>query len=281
MAFVKVHDHIFQSSIIEEDVVTRWVWICLLLSCDKNGNIYGTDKALARKTNVSIQNFEASLEILAAPDPGSTSQEEEGRRITRAGPNLYHCVNYLHYRGLKDPVEERAKTRERVAKHRANKCNAGNKNVTKSNDIAYAEAYADADAETSPPSPSSRKQFKKPTRPELVEYCTEKRLEKVDVDVFIDHYEANGWMIGKGKMKDWQAAIRNWDRRDSKESGKKRNPTSNHSTAQDGGEWMYGCYRSADDQAHSDKPEWLEYTEYAVECEPETAMTFEEWMEVR
>jgi hypothetical protein len=27
---------------------------------------------------------------------------------------------------------------------------------------------------------------------------------------FIDYYQSVGWMIGKHKMKDWQAAVRTW-----------------------------------------------------------------------
>jgi len=26
---------------------------------------------------------------------------------------------------------------------------------------------------------------------------------------FLNHYSANGWMVGKNKMKDWKAAARN------------------------------------------------------------------------
>ncbi len=29
---------------------------------------------------------------------------------------------------------------------------------------------------------------------------------------FIDHYESNGWKVGKTSMKDWQAAVRTWGR---------------------------------------------------------------------
>lgn len=29
---------------------------------------------------------------------------------------------------------------------------------------------------------------------------------------FCDHYEAKGWLVGKTKMKDWQAAVRTWQR---------------------------------------------------------------------
>lgn len=45
----------------------------------------------------------------------------------------------------------------------------------------------------------------------LVEkYCTE-RKNKISPQKFIDHYTANGWMVGKNKMKNWKAAIRTWE----------------------------------------------------------------------
>jgi hypothetical protein len=27
---------------------------------------------------------------------------------------------------------------------------------------------------------------------------------------WLNHYEANGWMVGKVKMKDWKASVRTW-----------------------------------------------------------------------
>ena len=34
----------------------------------------------------------------------------------------------------------------------------------------------------------------------------------VDAERFIDFYESKGWFVGKNKMKDWKAAVRNWAR---------------------------------------------------------------------
>ena len=137
MGYVKLYDQLFSSSIIEEDILVRWVWVSLLMTCDKNGNIYGTIPALARKMNVTEEQLERGLGVLMAPDPSSTSPDHEGRRIIEAGPNLLFCVNYQKYRGMKDPVEEREKVRERVAKHRKTKArNTGNKTVTDCNPIA-------------------------------------------------------------------------------------------------------------------------------------------------
>lgn len=59
---------------------------------------------------------------------------------------------------------------------------------------------------------SRGKKFTPPSLQEVAAYCFE-RNNSIDPQRFIDYYESNGWMIGKSKMKDWKAAIRNWERR--------------------------------------------------------------------
>lgn len=49
-----------------------------------------------------------------------------------------------------------------------------------------------------------------PTLEMVKEYC-EERNNGIDAQRFIDFYTSRGWMIGKVKMKDWQAAIRTWE----------------------------------------------------------------------
>lgn len=53
--------------------------------------------------------------------------------------------------------------------------------------------------------------FLPPTREEVQAYCQEKGYV-VDAERFIDFYESKGWFVGKNKMKDWKAAVRNWAR---------------------------------------------------------------------
>jgi len=52
--------------------------------------------------------------------------------------------------------------------------------------------------------------FKKPTIDEVKSYCSE-RKNSVIPDKWFDHYESNGWKVGKNSMKDWKAAIRKWE----------------------------------------------------------------------
>lgn len=53
--------------------------------------------------------------------------------------------------------------------------------------------------------------FVPPTLENVMGYCQEKGLS-IDCQRFIDFYESKGWYVGKNKMKDWKAAVRNWAR---------------------------------------------------------------------
>lgn len=59
-------------------------------------------------------------------------------------------------------------------------------------------------------SPSPPKRFTKPTLEEVRAYCAERR-NTVSPEKFLDYYEANGWRVGRNPMKDWRAAVRNWE----------------------------------------------------------------------
>lgn len=53
--------------------------------------------------------------------------------------------------------------------------------------------------------------FVKPTLEEVRSYCLE-RGRGIDPEAWFDHYESNGWMVGKNHMKDWRGAVRTWER---------------------------------------------------------------------
>lgn len=54
--------------------------------------------------------------------------------------------------------------------------------------------------------------FQKPTIEEVKAYAERNGKALADPERFYDFYEANGWKVGKNKMKDWRAAFRNWER---------------------------------------------------------------------
>ena len=55
--------------------------------------------------------------------------------------------------------------------------------------------------------------FIPPTVGDIQSYCKE-RNNTVDAAYFFDFYSSKGWMVGKNKMKDWQAAVRTWERKE-------------------------------------------------------------------
>ena len=75
-------------------------------------------------------------------------------------------------------------------------------------DVPQAET---SQAETPQVAAKKTKRFIPPSLEDVQSYCLE-RGNSVDAERFIDYYTANGWMVGKNKMKDWKAAIRTWER---------------------------------------------------------------------
>jgi len=55
-----------------------------------------------------------------------------------------------------------------------------------------------------------------PTMQDVTAYVDEKGYTDIDPQRFFDFYESKGWMVGKSKMKDWQAALRGWHSRNGK-----------------------------------------------------------------
>lgn len=60
------------------------------------------------------------------------------------------------------------------------------------------------------------RRFTPPTVADVRAYCDERRAgghrNAVDPEKFVDYYTSNGWRVGKSPMKDWKAAVRNWER---------------------------------------------------------------------
>lgn len=53
--------------------------------------------------------------------------------------------------------------------------------------------------------------FIPPTLQEVEAYIQEKGYN-FTAEAFFDYYTSNGWMVGRNKMKDWKASVRNWKR---------------------------------------------------------------------
>lgn len=60
---------------------------------------------------------------------------------------------------------------------------------------------------------AARPKFAPPTLSEVQAYCRE-RNNGVNPAKFWNHYQSNGWKVGKNPMKDWRCAVHTWEQSD-------------------------------------------------------------------
>lgn len=80
-----------------------------------------------------------------------------------------------------------------------------------------AEAQPASIVPAAAPKPAARRRtppMQRPTVWEVENFCRTQGLQLVDAQRFVDYYEANGWKVGRNPMRSWQAAARNWQRRE-------------------------------------------------------------------
>jgi len=66
--------------------------------------------------------------------------------------------------------------------------------------------------------PSTPAPFKIPTIEAVKTFAERHGKAVVDPVTFFEYYQANGWKVGKNKMKDWRAAFRMWEAREKKQA---------------------------------------------------------------
>ena len=80
--------------------------------------------------------------------------------------------------------------------------------------VLAAEAKAEPAAAPKPATRRRTPPMQRPTVWEVENFCRTQGLQLVDAQRFVDYYEANGWKVGRNPMRSWQAATRNWQRRE-------------------------------------------------------------------
>lgn len=83
----------------------------------------------------------------------------------------------------------------------------------KSIEIEYRDKSKDIDINKDKENKEKTKRFTPPSLEEVQAYCNE-RNNNINPEYFVDYYNSNGWIVGKTKMKDWKATVRNWERRE-------------------------------------------------------------------
>ena len=240
-----------------EDDKTRILWITLLAMADQHGEVYSSIPGLARVSGMTVAQAVASLDKLLAPDPYSRTPDYEGRRIAPIDGG-WEILNHGKYRLLASREDSKTATANRVRRHRERNagvnsvtpvtpnvtvCNAKplqcNGVVTVPLHIADTEVYSEGDRSTLSnkdigiPQESGHghkallkehQRFVVPSMDELSENGRRIGLPANEVEKFYNHYESQGWMVGKNKMKNWKSAMSGWKNR-SDEYAKRTNNT--------------------------------------------------------
>jgi len=115
--YTKLHAKIVVSSIWEEPMHVRIVWITMLAMADQDGIVEGAVNGLARLARVTSEQCEEALTVLKGPDPYS-SDGTTGERIEDV-PGGWLVLNHANYRDKQ--TREQALTAERVRRYRERK----------------------------------------------------------------------------------------------------------------------------------------------------------------
>lgn len=92
----------------------------------------------------------------------------------------------------------------------ASNCKQTVANVADSDSKSKNDSKNDSDKDNN--KKEKAKRFVPPSLGELSDYIDEKRYS-VDPVTFINHYESNGWKVGKNKMVSWKSALVTWEKR--------------------------------------------------------------------
>ena len=190
------------------DPATGWLFVNLLLMANwtdsewqgmtiERGQLVTGRKALAAQTGLSEQTVRTSLNRLI-----STNE------ITLASTNKFSVITIVNYGKFQDVPEMPTST---LTSNLTNNQPAANQQLTTNEQEKQGEQGI-----------KPRKRFTPPSVDEVAAYCRE-RGNVVDAQRFVDFYASKGWKVGNAGMRDWHAAVRNWERQDSTKNGGGKN----------------------------------------------------------
>jgi hypothetical protein len=143
----KLFTKILDSSIWLQPTPTRIVWLTFIAAMDEHGFAqFASIANVARRAIVSVEEAEAAITHLEGPDPDSSDQDNEGRRLERV-PGGWVVINAGKHRDMVTRAIIQEQTRLRVRRYRDKKKRTCNEEVTPS--VSESEAVSEAVSEAS------------------------------------------------------------------------------------------------------------------------------------
>lgn len=116
-SYTKLASKIVYSSLWEEDGDTCKIWVTLLGLKDDGGVVDQNVTGIARVAKLSIETVEAALLKFQSPDPRSSSEEFEGRRIMKVERGWF-VLNHEKFKEYGWSAEKKEYERQRKAQWR-------------------------------------------------------------------------------------------------------------------------------------------------------------------
>lgn len=226
---------ILDSSVWEEPLAVRVLWVTILLVASepgRRGTVDMTLRLLAARAAMSPEEAKSALEILMAPDPQSRTHEHEGRRLLPLDPDrswgwrvanwdayeeareaAFHSVRQQRYRDRHSPSRTVTEPSQEDA--------LPSRHVTESHALSLADPEKEKEKENiyrGAPAPKTPR-FLPPSIEEVRAEVQTKGFH-FSAERFWAHYESNGWMVGKNKMKSWKACCITWEKGEGNGNGK-------------------------------------------------------------
>lgn len=217
MSYAKLFSEIVTSTIWCEDDATRIVWVTMLATADKNGEVMASVPGLARLANVPLEATRNAIETLLSPDPDSRTPDDEGRRIEPIDGG-WVLLNYQKYRQKATDCDRAEKARIRQRRWRERR--ARNADVTpeplRNADVTpplrqnpQAEAEADTKAEHKDTHTSRTSEIPPCSLAEAVQAGAQMMVCTDAASKWWHERDSVGWVDGKGNpIIRWQSALK-------------------------------------------------------------------------
>ena len=230
MSYTKLFGSIVTSTIWTEDADTCKVWVTMLATADKHGEVMASIPGLAQISALPLESVESAIAKFLSPDKYSRTKDDEGRRIEEIDGG-WLLLNHGKYRAMASKDEalnanavRQARFREKKKRNAKvtdsnTKVTSGNGAVTPERDIAEAESRSRKQKKTAgtniPPNPlkgevlphggdfadswkrwkQHRSEIKKPLKPTMMASQLKKlgTMTETDAVAMIEHTIEKGW----------------------------------------------------------------------------------------
>jgi len=118
--YVKVFQSILDSTVWQEALPTKVVWITMLAMKDRRGYVGASVPGLAKRAGVTLKECEEALAKFLAPDPYSRTKDHKGVRI-KEEEGGWTILNHEAYRQKMSHEDRREYQRVKQAEYRKRK----------------------------------------------------------------------------------------------------------------------------------------------------------------